>query len=96
MKNGTPNTRSTVFLCKNSLYVSIFCLHCALSAQLKHTGVKLVVLAVLCDKVVVTAALDDTTVFQHHYCVAVAYRAKAVGNYKHRAPLHQCVHALFD
>ena len=70
--------------------------HYTSSTEFKHTRVQLVVLAALCDKVVVAAAFDNTSVFQHHDGVAVAYRAESVRNYKHRAAFHKRVHTLFN
>lgn len=67
-----------------------------LSGELEHAVVELVVHALLVQQLLVVAPLDDAAVIQHHDGVGVADRAEAVGDDKHRAALHEPVHALLD
>lgn len=58
------------------------------STKFEHSGVQLIVLALLRNQIFVTATFDNSAVFQHHYRVAVANGGKAVRNYKGCAPFH--------
>ena len=53
--------------------------------QFKRTGIKLIVFAVLRDKLFVVAALDDTAVLQHHDNICVLHGGQAVRDNEHRS-----------
>ena len=58
--------------------------------------VQLVILAFLGQQFIVGAAFYDAAVFQHDNCIGVAHGGKPVCDDKHRAALHQAVHAFFN
>ena len=60
----------------------------------KVAGVQAVIAALLGDQLVVGAALNDTTLLQHHDAVRVAHGGQAMGNDEGRAAIHQAVHAV--
>ena len=53
------------------------------SAEFEHTVAEAVIHALLSYQVVMTAALDDLPVVQHHYCVGIAHCAEAMSDDKH-------------
>ena len=64
--------------------------------QFKRTGIKLIVFAVLCDKLLVIAALDDLAVLQNHDRIRVADGGQPVRDDKGGAVFHQPVHAVLN
>ena len=66
------------------------------SAELEHSCVELVILALPGDELFVIPTLNDVSVFENHYSIGVSYGGKSVGDYEYRSALHQAIHALFD
>ena len=58
------------------------------------TGVQLVISALLSDKFVMTASLDDASLFQDHNTVTVFNSRESVGDDKGGSALHQLIHAV--
>ena len=61
--------------------------------QFKRTGIKLIVFAALCDKLLVIAALDDMAELKHHDNICVLHGGQAMRDNEHRSAVHQTVHA---
>ena len=61
--------------------------------QFKRTGIKLIVFAVLCDKLLVIAALDDMAELEHHDNICILHGGQAMRDNEHRSAVHQTIHA---
>ena len=64
--------------------------------EFKHTGIELVIFALLSDERIVVASLYYFSVFENHYRFCISYRRETVSNNEYRSAFHKLVHTLFN